>query len=421
MSLIVIIISMVLLSAMFSGLEIAFVTSDKMMIELNGKNSKNVIHKILAEFTKKPSRFLATLLVGNNVALVTYGIYMDSVLEVQLSSFIENSVLILLAQTIISTLFIILFAEYLPKAIFRLKPNKLLSIFALPLYGLYWLLRWVVFVFVGFSKFILEKIFKMNPEEDPAIFGRMELEDYLENRTTTDEGSSVETEVQIYKNVLDFSNIRVRECMVPRKEIVALDINTSIDSLVKSFIDTGLSKILIYRDNIDDIIGFVHHFEMFKSPKNIKSALIPVGFIPSSMLAKEALNSFIKQHKSVLVVIDEFGGTAGMVTVEDVMEEIFGEIEDEHDVQEHTELTIVENQEYLFSGRMEIDFLNEKYNFEFPLGEEYETIAGYLFSHFESIPKNKAEFLTEKHKCIVEEVSETRIELVRVIVLQQEQ
>lgn len=408
-----IIVLMVIFSAFFSGLEIAFVSSDKMLIEMNKKKSGGIIYKILSEFSNKPSRFLATLLIGNNLALVLYGTYMEKVLKTEISTWIQNGFMILLIQTVVSSAIILIFAEYLPKALFRLKPNKILAFFSFPMYAMYWLMKWIVWIFVGISKFILKVFFKMDLEESPTIFGRVELEQYLENRTLDADEQALDSEIQIYKNVLEFSNVKVRECMVPRNEIIALDVNTPVDVLVKTFVDTGLSKVLIFRESIDEIIGFVHHSEMFKNPKRIKNVLLPVGFIPSSMSAQETLNSFIRQQKSVLVVVDEFGGTAGMVTVEDVMEEIFGEIEDEHDIQEHTEEELNEGT-YLFSGRLEVDQINNKYNLSIPVSEEYETIAGYLFTHFESIPKAGENITTDKYKFTVETVSETRIELVKV-------
>lgn len=412
MTYLVVIISMVIFSALFSGLEIAYVSSDKMLIEMNKKKSGSLIYRILSEFSSKPSRFLATLLIGNNLALVVYGIFMEKELALEESSLMQNDFMILLVQTIISTGVILIFAEYLPKALFRLKPNKILAFFSFPLYAMYWLMRWIVWIFVGISKIILKYFFKMELEESPTIFGRVELEQYLENRTVDADEEDLDSEIQIYKNVLEFSNVKVRECMVPRTEIIALEVDTPIDALVKTFVDTGLSKVLIYRESIDEIIGFVHHSEMFKNPKRIKNVLLPVGFIPSSMSAQETLNSFMRQQKSVLVVIDEFGGTAGMVTVEDVMEEIFGEIEDEHDVQEHTE-EVLNDGSYLFSGRLEVDQINDKYNLSIPLSEEYETIAGFLFTHFESIPKVGEIITTDQYKFTVETVSETRIELVK--------
>ena len=413
------IILMVVFSAFFSGLEIAFVSSDKMMIEMNKKKSGGIIYKILSEFSNKPSRFLATLLIGNNLSLVLYGMYMEKVLKVEISEWIQNGFMILLIQTVISTAIILIFSEYLPKALFRLKPNKILAFFSFPMYAMYWLMKWIVWIFVGISKFILKVFFKMEIEESPTIFGRVELEQYLENRTLDTDEQALDSEIQIYKNALEFSNVKIRECMVPRTEIIGLEVNTPIDVLIKTFVETGLSKILIYRESIDEIIGFVHHSEMFKNPKRIKNVLMPVGFIPSSMSAQETLNSFMRQQKSVLVVVDEFGGTAGMVTVEDVMEEIFGEIEDEHDIQEHTEETLSEGI-FLFSGRLEVDYINSKYNLSIPVSEDYETIAGYLFTHFESIPKVTEEIITDKYKFTVEAVSETRIELVKMELVPQE-
>lgn len=415
----IIIISMLVFSALFSGLEIAFVTSDKMVIEMNRKKSGKLVYKILSVFSNRPSRFLATLLIGNNLSLVIYGIYMEAILKAEISEVLSNSLLILLVQTVISTAFILIFAEYLPKALFRLKPYKTLGTFAIPLYGLYWLMKGVVYIFVGISKFLLSTFFRINFEESPQLFGRIELEQYIQNRTMDAGNEDMDTEVQIYKNVLDFSNVKVRECMIPRPEIVALEVDTDIEVLTQTFIDTGLSKILIFRKSIDDMIGFVHHSEMFKEPKRIKNVLKPIGFIPSSMLAQDVLNNFIKQQRSILVVVDEFGGTAGMVTVEDVMEEIFGEIEDEHDVQDHTEIKHSDN-EYVFSARHEIDYLNEKYGFKIPTNEEYETIAGYLFTRFESIPEEGQSCEIHNLKFVVEEVSETRIEKVRVFIEQDE-
>ncbi|MFT6716927.1 MAG: putative hemolysin [Saprospiraceae bacterium] len=413
MTYIFIIILMVVFSAFFSGLEIAFVSSDKMLIEMNKKKSGKTVYKILSEFSNKPSRFLATLLIGNNLTIVLYGIFMDKVLKAEISTWIQNGFMILLIQTVVSTAIILIFAEYLPKALFRLKPNKILAFFSFPMYAMYWLMKGIVWVFVGISKFILKVFFKLEIEESPTIFGRIELEQYLENRTLDADESALDSEIQIYKNVLEFSNVKVRECMVPRTEIIGLDVNIPIDTLINTFVNTGLSKILIFKDSIDEIIGFVHHSEMFKNPKRIKNVLLPVGFIPTSMSAQETLNSFMRQQKSILVVVDEFGGTAGMVTVEDVMEEIFGEIEDEHDIQEHTEEKLSEGT-YLFSGRLEIDYINNKYNLKIPVSEEYETIAGYLFTHFGSIPNAQEKMTTDKYNFTIESVSETRIELVQV-------
>jgi len=409
-----IIISTILLSAIFSGLEIAFITADKMQIEIINKKG-GITAKVLTAFTGSPSRFIATLLIGNNLALVTFGVYMEELLEPQFKLFTENTLFILLLQTIVSTIVILLFAEYLPKTLFRLKPNLTLRFFSYPMYAIFWSLKWVVISIVEFSKFILRKFLNVDIKEDKPIFGRMELKQYLNERTenTKDEGK-VDSEVQYYKNVLDFQSVKVRDCMVPRTEIIALEINTSLEKLNKVFIETGHSKILIFKDSIDEVIGFVHSKEVFKQPKTIASILLPLDYIPESMLAQRALNNFIQLRKSVLIVVDEFGGTAGMLTVEDILEEILGEIEDEHD-----KVDLIEEQlsdfKFLFSGRLEVDYLNENYNLRIPTHESYETIAGYIFLHTESIPKEGDVVLIDQFSILIEKVSETRIELIKLI------
>ena len=409
-----IIISTILLSAIFSGLEIAFITADKMQMEIINKKG-GITAKVLTAFTGSPSRFIATLLIGNNLALVTFGVYMEELLEPQFKLFTENTLFILLLQTIISTIVILLFAEYLPKTLFRLKPNFTLRFFSYPMYAIFWSLKWVVISIVGFSKFILRKFLNVDIKEDKPIFGRMELKQYLNARTkNTKDEEKLDSEVLYYKNVLDFQSVKVRDCMVPRTEIIALEINTSLEKLNNVFIETGHSKILIFKDSIDEIIGFVHSKEVFKQPKTIASILLPLGYIPESMLAQRALNNFIQLRKSVLIVVDEFGGTAGMLTVEDILEEILGEIEDEHD-----KIDLIEEQlsdfEFLFSGRLEVDYLNENYNLRIPTNESYETIAGYIFLHTESIPKEGDVVLIDQFSILIEKVGETRIELIKLV------
>lgn len=408
----VVIISTILLSAIFSGLEIAYVSADKMQIEIINKRG-GMLAKVLSLFVKQPSRFLATLLIGNNLALVIYGVYMDEVLAPHFSNIISNTLAVLLIQTIVSTIVILVFAEYLPKTIFRIKPNHALRIFAYPMYGFYWLMKWVVQLAVLFSKWFLQRFFKIELQEDKPIFGRLEIEQYINDRTDeTQEGNEVDSEIQMYKNVLDFSSVKVKECMVPRTEIVALDVKTDINVLNKTFINTGLSKILIYRKSIEEIIGFVHSIEMFKKPKDIKSILLPVGYIPETMSAQIALNNFIQLRKSVMVVVDEFGGTAGMLTIEDVMEEILGEIEDEHDQVDLIEEQLTDT-EFLFSGRLEVDYLNEKFDLKIPTDDSYETLAGYIFNTTENIPNAGETITLEPFLVVIEKVSETRIELVK--------
>jgi putative hemolysin len=409
-----IVILMVVLSAIFSGLEIAYITSDKMLIEMNSNKPEDKVNKLLSVFVKNPSRFIATLLIGNNLALVIYGIYMDKALTQILGGFISNSVLMLVVQTIISTILILVFAEFLPKTLFRILKNKVLAIFAFPMFGFYWISKWIVNLFVSIAKFLLKRFFKIEIEEDKPIFSRVELEEYLETRTTKDSMQEVDNEVVLYKNALDFSSVKVKECMVPRNEIEAVSMDTSIEKIKEIFIDTGYSKIIIYKDSIDEIVGFVHIYELFKNPNSIKDILLPVGYIPQTLSAQNAMNNFIKQRKSVFIVVDEFGGTAGMLTIEDLMEEIFGEIEDEHDVQEHIENQIDELT-FIFSGRLEIDYINEKYALNIPTSDAYETLAGFIFNQIGKIPSDNEEWKSEEYTFIVEKVSDTKIELVKVV------
>ncbi len=411
----IILISTILLSAIFSGLEIAFITADKMQIEIINKRG-GLIAKVLNSFISYPSRFIATLLIGNNLALVTFGIYMEEILELKIILFTDNPIIVLLIQTIISTTIILLFAEYIPKSIFRLKPNHALRVFAYPMFILFWSLKWVVNVIVGFSKFILKIFLKVDIQENRPIIGRLELQQYLEKRVENIENhEELDAEVQYYKNVLDFQSVRVRECMVPRTEIIALDVKTPIKKLNKIFIETGHSKILIFKESVDEVIGFVHSKEVFKQPENISSIILPVGFVPESMTAQRALNTFIHLRRSVLVVVNEFGGTAGMLTVEDILEEILGEIEDEHDKTDHIEEQTNEK-EFLFSGRLKVDLLNEKYNLNIPTSESYETLAGYIFTHTESIPQKGAAIEIDHFLFLIEKVGETRIELIKMTV-----
>ncbi len=407
-----ILILTILLSAVFSGLEIAFITADKMRLQIINKRG-GLLAKVLNSFISYPSRFIATLLIGNNLALVTFGIYIERILDPKVMLFTDIPILVLLIQTVISTVIILLFAEYIPKTIFRIKPNYTLRFFAFPMFLIFWGLKWVVNIVVGFSKFLLKKFLKVDIQEGRPIIGRLELQQYLEKRVENiDNVEDLDAEVQYYKNVLDFQSVRVRECMVPRTEIIALDIDTPIEKLNKIFIETGHSKILIFKESVDEVIGFVHSKEVFKQPKNISSIILPVDFVPESMTAQRALNTFIHLRRSVLVVVNEFGGTAGMLTIEDILEEILGEIEDEHDVIDHIEEQL-SDVEFLFSGRLKVDLLNEKYNLDIPTDESYETLAGYIFTHAETIPEKGASMKIDHFLFRIEKVGETRIELIK--------
>jgi len=406
-----VIVSMLLFSAFFSGMEIAFVSSNKLKIELDGKQG-NIMAGIISRFMKRPSRFIGAMLVGNNIALVVYGIYMAKVLDPFFLQFTESDSLLLLMQTLVSTLIILITAEFIPKVLFRINPNNMLRIFAFPLLLFYWLLSIPMFIVIGLSEIII-KLFSPDIEAVKEMnFGRVDLEHYIKEGTELKEDQEeMDHEIQIFQNALDFNKVKARECMIPRTEIVALDIEDSIENLSKTFVDTGLSKILIYRDNIDNIIGYTHSFELFKKPDSIKSILLPVPVIPISMAASDILKILIDKHRSIAVVVDEFGGTAGILTIEDVIEEIFGEIEDEHDKEELVESKI-DDTEYLLSARLEVDYLNQEYNLNLPESEQYETIAGLIIQAAEDIPDLNEEIKMDHFTFTVKKVLQNKIDLV---------
>jgi len=394
-------------------MEIAFLTSNKLRIELESKQG-SISAKIFSYFNKYPSRYLGAMLLGNNIALVVFSIYMQELLSPVVRQFISSEIAILLVQTFLSTLFIIVTAEFLPKNLFRINPNFLLNLFAIPLIVIYYILYPFVFITTGMSEFILTKIFKVRLANNKQIsFGRIDLDNYVREGTLFKEGQSeMDHEIQIFKNALDFSNVKARECMIPRTEIIALDVSESVEKLKQRFIQTRLSKILIYENSIDHIIGYTHSHELFKTPKDIKSVLLPIAIVPESMPVREVLTVFIQQRKSIAVVVDEFGGTSGVLTMEDVMEEILGEIEDEHDKEEMVEKQINED-EYLFSARLEVDYLNDKYRFQLPTQENVETLGGLILYYNESIPRLNEEIKIGRFVFKVTGVSNTRIEQVQ--------
>jgi len=406
-----IILLTLLSSAFFSGMEIAFVSANKLRIELQNKQGL-LSAKILSSFMKYPSRFIGTMLVGNNIALVIYGIVMAKILEPVIRIVTTSEITIFIIQTVLATLLILVTAEFIPKTLFRINPNRILNFFAVPVWVIYYLLYPLVYIIIGISELTLKKIFKVEFSEGKPVFGRIDLDNIIKESTSAkDLKEEVEPEIQIFRNALDFSNVKLRECMIPRTEIVALDVNESIDILRQNFVDTGLTKILIYRDDIDHIIGYTHSYELFKKPQSIKSILLPISMVPETMPANELLKMLIKQRKSIAVVVDEFGGTSGIITIEDVMEEIFGEIMDEHDIVKLIEKQINDG-EYLLSGRLEIDYLNEKYNLDLPESEEYETLSGLIIHYHESIPELNEHIKVDGFLFTITDVSETRIEQV---------
>ncbi|ARV16230.1 hemolysin family protein [Polaribacter sp. SA4-12] len=376
----------IILSAFFSGMEIAFVSANKLHIELE-KKREGFIPKILNRITQKSSKFITTMLVGNNISLVIYSYYMGGFLVDILPLKSYNDFSILLIQTIISTVVILITAEFLPKTIFRIYANEVLKMFAVPAYLFYILFHFFSEFITFISDFFLRVFFKTNADEQQTEFSKEELGNYIsEQLETGNDNDQVDSEIQIFQNALDFHDVKAREVMVPRTEIVAVELHEKVTNLKNIFIDTGLSKVLVYKSSLDDVIGYVNAFELFKKPKTIKSILLPVEIVPESMMINDVLNSLMKKRKSVAIVVDEYGGTSGMITVEDIVEELFGEIEDEHDNQEFLEKKISEN-EFNFSARLEVDYLNEEYSLNIPKSEAYETLGGFIIEHLESIPK----------------------------------
>jgi len=373
--------------------------------------------RIFSRFNQNPSKFIGALLLGNNVALVIYGIAMSDLLTPYIMSwlpnYLETEILVLLIQTIIATVLILFTAEFLPKALFRQRPNAILNFFAVPVFIFYYLSFPVIWIFTGFAGWLLKVVFGIKSLEQTYVFSAIDLDDYIRNFSGEKlEEDDVTSEIQMVQNALDFTNVKLRACMVPRPEISALELSESLNQLRKLFIETGFSKILIYTESIDNIIGYVHSSDMFKNPADIKSITRSVFFVPETMLANDVLTMFFKQHKSIAIVVDEFGGTAGIVTMEDIMEEIFGEIEDEYDEDEFTDRQIADN-EYVLSGRIEIDYLNEKYGLDFPQSDDYETIAGFIISNHESIPDLREEINIGKYTFTILQASENRIVQIR--------
>ena len=403
------IIITILLSAFFSGMEIAFISANKLKLELD-KKSKSFTARVISIFTKHESYFIVTMLVGNNIALVIYGVIMAEVINKNLSDYISSAFPLIIVQTIISTLIILIVAEFIPKAIFRINPNRFLKFFSLPLIISYIFLYPIILLMIIFSRWILKVFFKVEIAEDQRLFSRVDLDAYLSMLKSQEYDNM---EVDMLQNALELTNIKIRECMVPRTEIIATNLRTDISELKDKFIKSKHSKILIYKENIDNIIGYVHSLDLFKKPKKIKSILMPIPIIAETMAASDLLKLFVNQQKGVAAVVDEFGGTSGMVTIEDVTEEIVGEIEDEHDTETLIDKKINENT-FLFSARMEINMVNNKYNLQLPISEEYETLAGLLLTFYEDIPEPETEIEIESYKFIVKEVSDRSIQLIEV-------
>jgi len=410
-----IIISTLIASAFFSGVEIAFVSANRLKIELD-KNQGFISGKILSYFVQNSSKFISTLLLGNNISLVVYGIYMAIVLEPVIKSVTEIEAIVLLSQTIISTLIVLITAEFLPKAIFRINPNRTLSMVSTLLVIIYVLLFIPTYVTNSISRLFL-KLFKIDISSNQQAFTKIDLDDYVRDVNDRMDGEAeMDNELIILQNALEFNTIKVRDCMVPRTEILALNIEDSIQNLKSKFIETGYSKILIFRDNIDNVIGYVHSFELFKKPSKIKNILLPITIVSEASLIEDVMDQFSKKKRSMAVVVDEFGGTSGLITVEDIIEEIFGEIEDEHDTVDLIEKQLKEG-EYVFSARQEIHYINDKFKLNIEESVEYTTLSGFILNQLEEIPQKGDSFKYKDYEFEILDVSNTRVEevLIRII------
>ncbi len=416
-SLLLYIVGCIVLIGFFAGTEIAFISVNKLNIELKKKQG-TFSGRILSRFMEDPAEFIGTSLIGVNVLLVVYGLLMTRLTEPFLNALpypLNSEYVHLILDTLIATVIILFFAEFLPKAIFRAKAEQTLTLFSLPMLIMYYILFPFAKIFVAISEFILKYLFNVRIKDNQNVFNRVDLEVFVKQSLHGHESDSGEMNTELFENALYLVNVKVRKCMIPRNEIEAVDINAAVADVKKKFIDTKLSKIIVYENSIDNIVGYMHHLDLNRRPKTIREVLHKISAVPEAMSAVDLMNRFTKERKSIAWVIDEFGGTAGIVTMEDVLEEIFGDINDEYDIQEHVEKQISEN-EYIFSGRLELEYLNEKYDFGFPT-DESETLSGYIINNHETIPKIKERIIIEHYEFDILLVTETRIETVKMKIL----
>ena len=405
----IIIISLIL-SAFFSGMEIAYVSSDKLNLEIQ-KKQVGFISNILRRITKEPSKFISTMLIGNNFALVVYGFFMgDFIINYLLINIISelNELTIVLIQTSISTIIILIAAEFIPKTVFQIYSDFFMRIFAVPAYIFYIIFSPLTNTVTLISDYILNKFFNTDSKESKLSFTKVELENFIENEIQHSQ-EEIDTEIEIFQNALELSEIKARDIMVPRTEIIAIDLKMNIKDVKKVFIDTGFSKLPVYKKSIDNIIGYIHSFDFLKKPEDIKSFLLPIEFIPEPMFVNEVLQILTRQRKSLAVVIDEYGGASGILTIEDIVEELFGEIEDEHDNVEYFEKRV--NKDVIeVSARLEVEYINNKYNMELPLSDSYETLGGLIFNKIEYIPNEEEIIIIDDYKIRIKEATSSKIE-----------
>ena len=410
----IVILICLIFSAFFSGMEIAFVSSNRIYLEIE-KSQRSYTSRVLRNITQKPSRFIATMLLGNNIALVVYGIFAgERILQFFFSDSVfigqDPSILIIFYQTLISTIVILLTAEFLPKVFFQIYANLSVKIFTIPVAFFYYLFLPITYIIIKFTDIILKRFLKTESDQIQLSFSKVELGNYIEEQLeSTDDKESLDSEIQIFQNALDFSEVKAKEAMVPRAELVAVEENTPISEIKDLFIETGFSKIPVYKNTIDKILGYVHVFDMLKNPKSLQNILLPLAYVPETMLINDVLKILTRQQKSISVVIDEYGGISGIITVEDIVEELFGEIEDEYDSINHVEKKL-STSTFNFSARLEVDYINQKYGLCLPETEFYETIGGLVAYNTGEIPKKGEQIEISPYTLTIKKVSATKIE-----------
>ncbi|AHM61019.1 cbs domain containing protein [Flammeovirgaceae bacterium 311] len=418
-----VILGSLVFSAFFSGMEIAFVSADRLQVELESKQGQ-LSGRILSKFINNPSGFIGTTLIGNTIALVVYGYFMALLLDPVIANLLPDSLgpevqdtLGLVIQTVVSTLIVLVTAEFTPKSIFLINPNWLLHLLALPMLLIYWIMWPLVIVIIGASKWIIKHVLRQNMSEDRPVFQLTDLNNFIQRYVARPLKSAEDelVDARIFNNALEFKTIKIRDCMIPRTEMVSVDVEEGIEALKQEFIETGHSKILVYRDSIDDVIGYCHMLELFKKPKDIQSILTPIIIVPETMLANELLIQFITEHKSLALVVDEFGGTSGIVSMEDIIEQIFGEIHDEHDEEDLIEQQLDSNT-WLLSARHEIDYLNDEYGWNLPEGD-YDTLSGLILSENEDIPVLNQEVRIGPYLFSIQSLQGNRINTVKLHLL----
>jgi putative hemolysin len=413
-----IIIICLILAAFFSGMEIAFISSNKIYLEIE-KKQDNFLSQILTRLTEKPSKFIASMLIGNTIVLVTYGFFMGELLMRWITGlgFNFTNLSNVLIQTTISTFVVLITSEFVPKVFFQIYANKLIKFFAVPAYFFHLLFYFISSFVLWISDFILRRFFRTEGDQVQLFFSKIELGNYItEQMSSVEDHENVDSEIQIFQNALEFSGVKARDIMSPRTEISAVEIYDSVTELKEKFIETGYSKILVYQNSLDDVLGYVHSFELFKKPRTIKSVMIPVEFVPETIFIKDVLDLLTKKRKSIAIVLDEYGGTSGMITIEDIVEELFGEIEDEHDSEEELIEKQLDDDQYVFSTRLDVEYLNQIYKLNIPESDSYGTLGGFIVDFTKEIPQKGEQIVIDKFHFTIEEATNKKIELVKMTV-----